>query len=433
MQLAAAILAALVVLSAVAAAGQSTQSVDRPTDSQDLPEEIERLAREYRIQVYNAYRLDRSEYDRRRAAWDAVLLAWQESGRGSDDVILLERWLRNSTHYAAANPARPIAPAPRFGVAIQPLVADAPSPQPAAPGADSSPDSVPARDAPRLARSTPFGGLLPDWFQLPPRDGSGVDVPPPAPITEEIPPPPPALDPPPVERPIRPRPIEAAPFDLTPLPDAPRIEIFDRNPPPSYASSTFPPPSLPSSTNPTQTYPTPSFPPSAPSEAAAGGPRHPIAATELFGEFVQADVVRPGPDRPAVRVNLDELAARINGYNLALQAIDAELLRRVEYDATDVARILVRMEELLPNYENVSLYWNVVSERERTGLTSIATAGDIIASLANRIIRLRRDLDAQTDEPAPLRRVRQDLLDSLTRQLSDIAERFREVEASVID
>lgn len=54
--------------------------------------EVERTAREYRIQVYETFRANRSEYDRRRAAGDQILHAYREAnGRSShqEDTI---RW-----------------------------------------------------------------------------------------------------------------------------------------------------------------------------------------------------------------------------------------------------------------------------------------------------------------------------------------------------
>ncbi len=64
--------------------------------------EVERTAREYRIQVYETFRANRSEYDRRRAAGDQILYAYREAnGRSShqEDTI---RWF-----VAAAGTSRP--------------------------------------------------------------------------------------------------------------------------------------------------------------------------------------------------------------------------------------------------------------------------------------------------------------------------------------
>src|SRR5262245_42280128 len=65
-------------LAAVMAAGVSAGSFETPTADEPA---LERAARQYRIQVYETFHLDRPEFDARRAEWDRLLEAWHTAGK----------------------------------------------------------------------------------------------------------------------------------------------------------------------------------------------------------------------------------------------------------------------------------------------------------------------------------------------------------------
>ena len=407
-------------------AGQTQVFMLKAVEATDLPQEIERLARDYRIQTYASYRTNRPEYDRRRAALDEVLDAWREGGSRQDDISLLTMWLNQTTHYAAENPARPLPPTPLFGIDRWPSAADDSTTAPnvigdASPPAQQSESEIadPGQGEPRLVEPTPDHPNDMDWlldpsFEQPTTDESVISSRPPP---DEIPPS--TVDATESEPLAGVDPWSSTQRDQSEFPAAPPVDVFAGGPSilgdvgandPSYSAG-----------------------PGISAAKRIGEPDEflPIPATEMFGEAASVSTnVRP--EQPRVRVNLIELAARIKGFNLGLQALDAELLRRSDYDASDVSRILKRLEELLPSYQNVALYWNAITEDDRVGMDEISPAGEIIASLADRLIRLRRTLEIDPMEPPALRRVRQDLLDSLTHQLTNISEQYRTIESGII-
>lgn len=91
-------------------------SVDQPVDALV----IQRAARQYRMQLYHSFRLDRAEYDRRRAAWDQVLAAWEVAGSRADQRRLLLAWLQAAIKSASPETAGPTPAIPQFTTVEEP-------------------------------------------------------------------------------------------------------------------------------------------------------------------------------------------------------------------------------------------------------------------------------------------------------------------------
>lgn len=104
-----------------------------PAPANDLPTAEDRAlaaaARDFRIQTYNTFRLDRPEFNRRRAAWNKLHDQWVESGRKAEDRQRLLTWLDRATH--ASRPDS-VGPLPEF----------------------ASPEAVAAQDPPTLQRKS---------------------------------------------------------------------------------------------------------------------------------------------------------------------------------------------------------------------------------------------------------------------------------------
>ena len=58
--------------------------------------DVERIARSYRIQIYNVFRSERDEYNRRRASADEILDAWTAAGHDPDHRSLVIAWFRQA-------------------------------------------------------------------------------------------------------------------------------------------------------------------------------------------------------------------------------------------------------------------------------------------------------------------------------------------------
>jgi hypothetical protein len=75
-----------------------------------LPAELETAARDYRIEVYSSYRMDRNEFNARRQAGEELLKLWQERGRRADDTTNLIRWFREALQRTQNQQPLPAAP-----------------------------------------------------------------------------------------------------------------------------------------------------------------------------------------------------------------------------------------------------------------------------------------------------------------------------------
>ncbi len=67
-------------------------------------EALERAARDYRIQVYETFHLDRPEYDLRRGEWEQIEQSWRNAGSPAAEQAKLVKWLTNAT--AQSGPGR---------------------------------------------------------------------------------------------------------------------------------------------------------------------------------------------------------------------------------------------------------------------------------------------------------------------------------------
>lgn len=97
-------------------AARAEAAASEPVD----PLVIQRAARQYRMQIYHSFRLQRAEYDRRRAAWDEVLAAWQAAGSRADQQDLLLAWLQTAIKRASPGTFGPSPEIPVFKTAEEP-------------------------------------------------------------------------------------------------------------------------------------------------------------------------------------------------------------------------------------------------------------------------------------------------------------------------
>jgi len=83
-----------------------------------LPAEVEHAARLYRIEIYNTYRRQRSQYDQRRAAAEQVVHLWRQKG-GPEEVEEVLRWFARATYNSRSDVRGPLPPPPSFSPSRQ--------------------------------------------------------------------------------------------------------------------------------------------------------------------------------------------------------------------------------------------------------------------------------------------------------------------------
>jgi hypothetical protein len=75
---------------------------------------LQNAARLYRIQVYDTFRLDRSEFNRRRADWIGLANSWEAAGKPNRDVPALLQWLEIATANSRPESIAPLPELPRI-------------------------------------------------------------------------------------------------------------------------------------------------------------------------------------------------------------------------------------------------------------------------------------------------------------------------------
>jgi hypothetical protein len=89
----------------------SVSEVKLPTSDEVA---VQNAARLYRIQVYNTFRTERPEFDRRHEQWVRLAEAWQAAERPSRDVPALLHWLEVATNNSRPESIAPLPEAPRI-------------------------------------------------------------------------------------------------------------------------------------------------------------------------------------------------------------------------------------------------------------------------------------------------------------------------------
>ena len=128
-----------------------------------------------------------------------------------------------------------------------------------------------------------------------------------------------------------------------------------------------------------------------------------------------------GPAEEHVQVNIEELAARIAGINLALRTLEAELDEKREWNADELDRILNRLDILVLRQKDLNLFRDLVTPAEQAKAGQIESPRQAITALAARIVAVRNrirssETGAETERQASLTQ-----LDDLSDRLAALA------------
>jgi len=86
---------------------------------------VERAARNYRIQVYNSFRTDRPEYDRRQVEGQNLLRSWKRAGRGTVYSKQVIQWFEQGEQVSQAEQIASLPASPAFASLPEFAVTDA--------------------------------------------------------------------------------------------------------------------------------------------------------------------------------------------------------------------------------------------------------------------------------------------------------------------
>ena len=414
---------------------------------------VGRLVRQYRSQVYETFRRQDRVLVERQEAWYRVWSLWEAAGSPASQQNRLLDWLEAAIRSSMPDAIGPLPPDPKFGAASEPpaLVIQKPAapaerpqsrlpditvkpPEPA-PVAVRVPDSVAAlpeakpaaeRVVPHRAEETSPAALLPDTLPavvVPPQkfaDREGTAEPMPGARLPERPSRltvlPPNLDVPsladvsiaggappsqggsllhvgpqnetrqPAELP-RPLAVESE-LPEKPEPSLPPLAVQRRpqaTPAASQPGEVGTRPRLPSEHDMTAMLPR-NVPEGLLSQVASDGPQPPAKPSE---EPAPPKTAAAPPDEH-VQVNVEELAARIAGVNLAMRTLEADLDQRREWNADQLDTVLNRLDILVLRQKDLSLFRDLVGPADQAKAGKIEPPRQAITALAALIVEARK-------------------------------------------
>lgn len=139
---------------------------------------------------------------------------------------------------------------------------------------------------------------------------------------------------------------------------------------------------------------------------------------ELVSEsFAQSTPVQA--ETPAVEINLRELSARITGYHEGIREIEASLINAAAGDAGSLLELVETLEQLEGQRQLVSLYYDLLTERQRRFLRQPRSLDTLVARVQTQLDRAERDHDG--DFLKPFDRDAQRRLEQLRRRLNLLA------------
>lgn len=130
----------------------------------------------------------------------------------------------------------------------------------------------------------------------------------------------------------------------------------------------------------------------------------------------------PVPSRkPRTPINLDELAAQINGNNLALKRLAAQLDQKKAWTAADLATAIETLEPLVIRKDDLTTACDLLPPGELSRVGQPESPAAVIADVAAGISAARNRI--QTGEFSGTQAQRQaelEMLDALSRKLAAI-------------
>jgi len=150
--------------------------------------------------------------------------------------------------------------------------------------------------------------------------------------------------------------------------------------------------------------------------------RHGRAALLSESASLPARVQDEPAGRPAVEVNVIDLAALIGGYNLSLRELEANLEEQHQWDAERLLPLLERLKSLLRQRDDLALIRELLPAEQQATLRQFTAPNPVISRLAGRIFeaRTRAAGSGLSGTPAE-RRSELERLDALSRDLAKVA------------
>jgi hypothetical protein len=440
---------------------------------QQLVDELERrenaalpsLLNRCRVAAYDNLGGDREPYEKRLETLGRAVLSWNAAEKTSEDRDRMIGWLERALRCCSLDATTPIPPPPSFPPeGAEALPPDQPgpgaSPEPATPPAEPPPPIEPA-DSPADRSHLPAEASPPIEAQPPmePQPTSEPEVEPPAPPVALFGSPPAESATPstaPVEGPVARAASDGVAVEELPRPvarfpgsDLPGPLAEDLGAQPGLLQDAVEPPQDPIEAPPIEmprgepaaaievpgeqlTVLLPDRPAAVPATAGSIEPppraERPSTGSGVPGQ-TPARAPLAAPSAPEVRaaavpavLNVTELAARIEGVNLELRTLEAQLSEPGPWNAARLAPALERLTVLLRQREDLERLRGLVPAAQRATVEQLEPARGVVAQLGRCIYEARsRTAGADFTGTQAARQEELDGLDALSRRLAALA------------
>jgi hypothetical protein len=121
-----------------------------------------------------------------------------------------------------------------------------------------------------------------------------------------------------------------------------------------------------------------------------------------------------------VRINIDEIAVRVAGFNLAMAALEQDLNREGPWNTGRLTPLVEDLAELATRHGDMRPYYQYVSAGEARRLGDLRSCVPAIRLAASRVLAVRKSLDAGGHHL--------DEIERLSRRLAEIAAAYHAVE-----
>lgn len=126
--------------------------------------------------------------------------------------------------------------------------------------------------------------------------------------------------------------------------------------------------------------------------------------------------------RQTVMLNLNELSARIAGYHLALDEMDAEIYESQLPNESEIGQFIDQLASVLEDYQFVKLYYESLDAQERRRVAEPRSMQRLVEGIRRRVQKLQRAIE--TDFLGEFDRSDAERVEQFHAQLDAIAERI---------
>lgn len=166
--------------------------------------------------------------------------------------------------------------------------------------------------------------------------------------------------------------------------------------------------------------PSPSLPP-----RVVKRPVDPMATFSVNRGSKERDQERRGnrSERPALKINLSELAAQVSGNNLALRRLEAKLVAGGKWDAKQIDPFVVQLKRIAIRLADAKMVYQLLSSSQQKQIDRIADPAAAIKSLRSKIRTARvTELESRGPSASLTKEQRLELrsLDRMTEELDSI-------------